>query len=80
MLVIVVVDVVPLEVVVVVDVTLLTIEQGGVSAAAVGASRMRRPVARYSINASEAVCISSAPRCWSQMATKLSAQSDSSLG
>jgi hypothetical protein len=75
MLVIAVVVVVPLEVVMVVDVTLLTMEQGG---AAVGASRMLRPVAKYSINASEAVCISSAPRCWSQMATTLSAQSEDS--
>ena len=44
----------------------------------VGALRMLRPVAKYSINASEAVCISSAPRRWSQMATTLSAQSEDS--
>jgi hypothetical protein len=41
--------------------TVVTVLEEGV--ASVGAARGDRPVARYSISASEAVCISSAVRC-----------------
>ncbi len=57
------------------ETVVIVLEEGVASA---GASRMCRPVARYSISASEAVCISSAVRCWSQMATTLSAQFENS--
>jgi len=52
----------------------VTVLEEGV--ASIAAATGDRPVARYSISASEAVCIPSAVRCWSQMATKLSAQSE----
>ena len=55
--------------------TVVTLLEEGSSSVG-GAATRGRPVARYSIRASEATFISSAERCWSQMETKLSAQSE----